>query len=563
MFKLESLTLNHNDDSQVYHFSTHSFVYGLNTVGKTALTKAIDYVLGSSEALTYQGLDHIDSIEAFISNGQTNLWIKRAIDGSYYYKRTNESQYSEVSADTYKDNICLIISDNTSTHMLDVYSKVFEEKPSFRSFSFLNFIDEKGLGDLSSVFTRARELKHQIRIRNIMGFFFNYENIEQIYEKELQLENAEKELSELEKDYQEYTRSVYQAKMLFKELQLSFTGDFSKDSETFSSFKSTYTRTAKSKSKDLVYLTKASFSLAEEIKLYTFMKNQSANMIERKERTKRLLSTLKAVVSETPEYDEYTKSIETTIEEIGKERIILSLTDYSKAIKDIEAEKEKLDNQIEYLRGQASDLTYEEAMKKVGLLEHIFSIIGKGFDADRFRQLEDQTTQLKRDIKSLKSSFSQSKIHKFNENLTEIYLKSGLDIKHLKEDLQDVGFSLEFDPFRLCLFATHKVDEFVQRFMPGSMTRQTHLQILTYLCMFGYLLENFTDFIYLPLLVIDSANQPMGQSVFEEVYPTITAIADQYGIQTIFMSKDRLEYLDAADVIDISMGLNKFHQKSE
>ena len=90
--------------------------------------------------------------------------------------------------------------------------KIFDEKPTFRSFTFLNYIEEKGLGDLSVVFTKAKELKHQIRIRNIMDFFFNYENIEQIYEKELELELAEKELSEISKDYQEFNRSLFQAK---------------------------------------------------------------------------------------------------------------------------------------------------------------------------------------------------------------------------------------------------------------------------------------------------------------------------------------------------------------
>lgn len=563
MFKFESITFNHNDDSQTYRFSMHAFVYGLNTVGKTALTKAIDFVLGSSEGLTYQGLDNIDSIEAFLSNEKTSLWIKRTVNGSYYYKRTVESQYSEVSSEIYKDNIFLLISDNSNMHLLDVYSKVFDEKPSFRSFNFLNFIEEKGLGDLSVVFTKARELKHQIRIRNIMDFFFNYENIEQIYEKELRLEQAEKELSELTKDYQEYTRSIFQAKKLFNELHLIYTGDFAKDSKTFSDFKTSYIRIAKSKSKDLVYLSKASFSLAEEIKLYSFMRDQSTNMIDRKERTKRLLSIIRSIVQEHPEYEEYTHSIEATIEEIGNENIILSLTDYTKAIKDIEAEKTKLDSQIEQLRNQASDLTYEAAMKKVGLLEHIFSIISREFNVEHFRDLESETARLKSEIKMLKSSFNQDKIKKFNENLTNLYLKSGLDIKHLNEDLQDKSFSLEFDPFKLCLFAKHKVGEQFQRFMPGSMTRQTHLQMLIYLCMFGHLNENFANFIYLPLLIIDSANQPMGLQIFEKVYPTIVSIAEQYGVQTIFMSKDLLESIDAGDLIDISTGLNKFHQKSE
>ena len=233
-----------------------------------------------------------------------------------------------------------------------------------------------------------------------------------------------------------------------------------------------------------------------------------------------------------------------------------------KAIKDIEEEKKKLDSQIELLRSQATELTYEAAMKKVGLLEHIFIILSREVNTDRLHELEIKTVQLKKEIKILKSSFNQSKVKNFNVRLTELYLSTGLSIKHLQEDLQDNSFSLEFDPFRLCLFATHKDQEQLVRFMPGSMTRQTHLQMLTYLCMFEYLKDNFPDFIYLPILIIDSANQPMGIEIFKEVYPTITQLADSIGIQTIFMSKDRLDSVSADDFIDISTGLNKFHKKS-
>lgn len=285
-------------------------------------------------------------------------------------------------------------------------------------------------------------------------------------------------------------------------------------------------------------------------------------MIDRKDRINRLLSIITSIVNAHPEYADYTQAIESIIKEIEDEKVILSLTDYTKAIRDIEQEKQKLDSQIELLRSQATELTYEAAMKKVGLLEHIFTILGREVNTDRLHELEIKTAQLKKEIKILKSSFDQSKVKKFNDRLTELYLHSGLSIKHLQEDLRDDSFSLEFDPFRLCLFATHKEQDQLSRFMPGSMTRQTHLQMLTYLCMFEYLKDNFPDFIYLPILIIDSANQPMGIEIFKEVYPTITRLADDIGMQTIFMSKDRLDSISEDDFIDISPGLNKFHKQS-
>lgn len=252
MFKVDLIRFNHADEFQEYKFSEHSFVYGKNTRGKTALTMAIDYILGSSDKLTYQGLDNIDSIEALLKNEMTSLWIKRTVkEGEYFYRRTEESDYSEVSADTYKDNICSILTQLQNNRYLEIYNKVFDEHPSFRSFNFLNYIEEKGLGDLSTVFTKAKELKHNIRIRNIMNFFFNFENIEQIYEKELLLDAKSKELEKLSLSYQEYSRSKVQQQKIFKELQLDYTGKYSTDYKTFCDFRSSYVRKAKANSKDL------------------------------------------------------------------------------------------------------------------------------------------------------------------------------------------------------------------------------------------------------------------------------------------------------------------------
>ena len=560
MFKLESIKFIHNEEIQEYKFTEHSFIFGKNTRGKTALTVAIDYILGSGEKLTYQGLDHIDSIEAHLTNELTNLWIKRDIEGGCFYRRTEESDFTQVSLNIYKDNICLMLMPDLNNRYLDIYTKVFDERPTFRSFNFLNYIDEKGAGDLSVVFTKAKDLKHNIRVRNIMNFFFNFEKIEQIYEKEVLLEQRSSELEKISMDYQEYHRIRIQQQKIFKELQLPYTGKYSKDYKCFCDFKNTYTREAKQKEKDLVYLSQASFSLSEEIKLYQFMKNQSINMVKRKERIKRLLTILDAVVNDAPEYLGYTKFIKETVERIDDENVILSLTDYTMVIKNIKKEKNRLDAEIALLKGKSSEISYEEAMKKVGLLEHLFDVLQENVDEGKVESLKKEVDGLKKEIKELKLSFDHNKIHSFNERLTELYLREDLAIKHLEEDLKEECFSLEYDPFRVCLYAKHMEGDYIVKFMPGSMARQTHIQILIYLTMFEYLKEKFPDFIIMPLLVIDSANQSMETDCFQKVYPVFMEMAETIGIQTIFLSKEKIEGIRSEDFIDISDGLNRFHQ---
>lgn len=80
--------------------------------------------------------------------------------------------------------------------------------------------------------------------------------------------------------------------------------------------------------------------------------------------------------------------------------------------------------------------------------------------------------------------------------------------------------------------------------------------------MLEYLHENFCEFIYLPILIIDSADQPMEEKSFEEIYPSLIEIAKNIGVQTIFVSKDKPTTVNDDDLIDITGGLNPFHQQS-
>ena len=62
MFRIKEIILYKGTDSKKYSFTDNTYIYGNNSVGKTAFTKVIDFVLGSSESLTHDGLDNIDGL---------------------------------------------------------------------------------------------------------------------------------------------------------------------------------------------------------------------------------------------------------------------------------------------------------------------------------------------------------------------------------------------------------------------------------------------------------------------------------------------------------------------
>lgn len=564
MFRLKEVTLHRGTDSKTYSFTDNTYVYGKNSVGKTAFTKVIDFVLGSSEEFSHDGLDGIDEVSAYITNEKTELWIKRSTVGEFSYKRTENSGYSIVSHDTYKDTICEVITEEIDAKAIQVYKKVFEENPTFRSFSFVNFVDEIGQGDLGAIFTRGKDIRHIVRIRKIMDFFFNYENAERIYEKSVELEGLEEEHKKAGDKLRSYEQSVSDIEKLFRELGLNYVGDMSIDLKTFKAYREQFSRETTKPKGDLAYLVRASHSLAEEIKVYGYLQNQSNESIARKNRTEKILSMLGAIVADNPDYEEDVTTINAMIKEIDKDKIILSLADYDKSIKKIQTEKDKIDKEIEKLKRQAAELGYEQTIKKMAIIENCFDTIDNSVDISRIQTLESRIASVKKELKALKNNYSKKDIDEFNIKLTEMYLRNDIkNVKYLNEDREQADFSLKFDPFSQVLVAYHREGDAVVAFTPGSMARHNHLQLLVYLCMLDFLHERFENFIYLPLLIMDSPDQAMDIASFEEIYPSMIKVANEIGIQTVFLSKVRVDAVDSMDLIDISEGLNPFHQKTE
>jgi len=563
MFRLKCITLYRNAKKKEYHFSENSYVYGHNNVGKTALTKVIDYALGSSEQLSHAGLDNISAVGAYLVNDNTELWVKRTLTGELYYKRTEASDYSLISLTTYKEYVAELITAEFDDRAVKVYQKVFDENPTYRSFAFLNFIDEIGQGDLGYIFTRGKEIKHLVRIRNIMDFFFNYENIEKIYEKRMELETIESRLKQSAERMSQYTHSVDSVRKYFATLGLSYSDDMIENNKTFENFRSYFFRNNTRSNDDIVYLTKASYSLSEEIKLYSYLKDQSQEAGNRKARTEWLLSTLKSIVAENDEYIDDVRAITDVIESIKRDRLILSLADYDVSIDKILKQKKSIDEKIARLRSRATELDYDKTLKIIALLEEDFRVINSIVDINECVQLEDQAKALRKGIKELKNSYSQKGITDFNHRLTQMYLESSAkNVPYLNEDREKEQFSLVFDPFSQVLVEKHKEEGGIVSITPGSMARHNHLQLLIYLCMHEYLHKHFTNFIYLPILIIDSADQPMDEQSFEEIYPSLMEIAQDIGIQTIFVSKSRPQTVNKDDLIDITDGFNPFHQQS-
>lgn len=578
MFRIKKLQLWKNEEIKEYNLEKSTYIYGSNSVGKTLFAEALNYVLGASSSskdedlFLKDGMNNITDIGAHLVNGQSELWIKRRKKSCFYYKRSIQDQYSQVSKQNYIKKIEELISASDSeSQQKKVYKSVFEEEPTFRSFAFLNFITESHQGDLNQIFTKGNEVKNAVRIKKIMTFFFNYKNVEEIYEEKKKLVKIQDDIDSLLRRKDKYLYLRNNLKFGFQKLGLNFTGKSEEDRKTISEFRRTYKRQDSKASGDLIYLSRASLSLAEEIKQYSFLSNQSKRAKNRKQNEEALLKLLETLSLEDATNSKYLSPVQKAIKRIHNERELLSVSSYDKAIAKIKEEKIKIDSQIEEIKSQAWELSFDEAEKQIIIINKLLSDFEDFTENAKLNKLEDNKKKIKRHLNDLQDEFNDDNIQKFNNDLLELYFDKNVsrNVNYVQSDKEEDGFNFNFHPLTQHLLVekielkeplkhTDKDEKIKILFVPGSLARRTHIQILVYLLMLEYVKNNFNQMKILPILVIDSADQAFQPNNFEFLYTEMIRFAKKIGIQLIFISKDLPNGNNY--VVDISNGFNPFYK---
>ena len=170
-----------------------TYVFGDNSHGKTLLAKSLDYVLGSTENMlinNIEGLEEITALSCVLIDDNRFVEFVRNKNGEYYIKYDINSEYSLVDDKKYKETLSELFT-NIDKNKLSLYYELNNNYLTCRALSFMNFLDETGIGNISTVFTRANEKKHIFRVKDIMDFIFKFEFLKKLKNKEKELENLE------------------------------------------------------------------------------------------------------------------------------------------------------------------------------------------------------------------------------------------------------------------------------------------------------------------------------------------------------------------------------------
>lgn len=572
MFKIAYLNVgyqNHAMSPTKYEFYDSTYVYGANNVGKTAMVQAIDYVLGKSDfnIKNKEGLDNIDYIEVKIIDGSDSLFLKRTSDNVCSYKKDEIDNYIDTSESLYKEELTYFINKGNSKYLQAFYDYAGEEL-TCRAFTFLNFIDEKGLGNLTNIFTRAKDYQHQSRVRRLMMFIFNFDNVKKLSE----LRNKEKQLVEyLNKYSQEKANYNYFVGLIQKEmmnLQIDTTLTIDNMQTVFQNYKRNFTRDSKKIQKssgDVGYLIKVSHALSEELKYQRSLEKQANKLSSRNERANNLLYAFKEIAQDDIEYGKYVAEINLLIEKQINNINILSIKDFSKTIEAIEKRKKKIDAEIENCLSGLDKNDYEDTIKKIGILEQAFNEIKKFKDVEVLEQKELELKETREQIKKLNNVFSETLRIKFNDLILKYYKELDGKVPFATEDFAKSKFKMDFNPLKGSLSGLKAKTEFNDElfsYNPGSMARETTWQVLSYLVMLELLIDEFNELPFMRILFIDGLNQPFDElkDSYPNIYKFVQQKAKSIGIQLVVVSTFEGLSIGAENQIDLTNGFNKAHQ---
>ncbi|MBQ6980284.1 MAG: hypothetical protein IJQ07_06535 [Clostridia bacterium] len=574
MFKINDVKLiySYSDVAPtIYSFDKVNYIYGTNNVGKTAMVKAIDFVLAKDDFNlgAYEGLDNVQAIEICLIHDNDYLYLKRSVDNIYSYKKSSGSMFVETSSELYKKELTYFINRGDNRYLEDFYQYA-DEHLTCRAFSFLNFLNEKDLGNISNLFLSTDTYYNQTRIRKLISFIFNYKNIKRISELEKENENFEQEIKMHADQVARYNYFISLIKNNMLDLQLDSTGSLEENKKAFIKFKENFLRdkdNSKTSNSDLAVLMRISCALAEEIKYQRSLEQQSQKLKSRNERSNKLLGAFKEILEYDGSYAKYLEEINSILEKQAQENDILSVKDFTRTIDAIEAKKYKIDKQIKECSVGLNRFEYGEILKKIGVIEQYFSEISKIANINEIKNYEEKVNENKKEIKRLNKEFADTLVNEFNHWINDVYAKLQ-DIKFSEEDSNISGFKIKFNPIAVSISGEKNINKGdkkeVVSYYPGSNARMTTWQILAYLGLFKVVNEHFQGFPLMQFIFIDGLNQPFDDT--ETCYPNVCEllknISKDLGVQLFIVSTRNLKIGDDGEkFVDLSNGFNKMHNK--
>ena len=566
MFNIASLSLLF--ESKVinrYDFHTLNYYYAQNSSGKTLLMHVLDYMLGGGiDVFSMEGMENVDEIELIANTPGGETFFIRKPKG-WFVKYSEEAEKQNVSPDAYKRiiNEALI---GLETTKLKEYKNLYGEDLTFRAFTFLNFVDEVGIGDIANVFTRQHQTRHAVRIQHVLDFIFDYSTTKRKSDLEKEIKRRQNRLNELVTEVAKYQTAKDGLSRLLAKYGFEYNDDSSFLEESISRIESFVDdETKKFETQKLFELIETVNDITNEIKTQRYLKEKSQDIETRSGRAQALLEEFERCFSDTRFFTNYKSEIERMLHQEIMTQSVLRIKDYEKTIEGLQSEKRKIEKQIDAIRSKSSLPSLQERLLDASLARISLRVLNQGLGSMiEINDLRESISSLDATLRSI--SIVANPCRSVNEFINEIYLANA-ESPMVREDSGKTGFAIRFDYKKLCVSGQCKIHDKDKYYLPGSLAKMTLWQICTYLAVLKYVL-NENGLPVLPILFIDGINQPFDNQVtgYPELLKLVFAISKSVGVQVIVTSTvydDALgEILRNQDVysFDLNGGFNSNHQ---
>lgn len=576
MFRIKKIIL-YKDDSikKEYGFEDINYIYGPNNKGKTVLYKTLDFLLGSSDNVlrdNLEGLDNINRLGIVISNNHKEVELLR--DANHFFVRHDlKGEYSLVDADTYKSHINDLLEIN-SAEVLDSYYRINDEHLSYRSLSFLNFLDESGIGNISTVFSRANQKKFIFKVKDIMDFIFKYEYLEKRVNKEREIEELESKIKTLNTKYLNIENALTCVKSVFSKYNIPHSNSFDDNYEQYQKMKISFSETITTSPKkyDLFRLLEMLNKIDNQIVTERQMKNQSSTIVDKNTKVNSLLNDFNHILGGNPNFIAYTKIISETLEKNQYVNSVINAKNYDASINNLIEKKKEIKSKIGTIKNELAGFSIEEKMLDLSKLQEAFEILNVN-DYVEINSVESDLRDAKKKLKAINKKIKEHINDSINEIITDMYVNSDKSIDFILEDKQKDSFKVLFDTSRLslsCYYKKHSQGNSIEQFfIPGSLARMTTLQVATYLSVFKYISDKKMRLPIMPLLCVDGLSQPFDdvndQANYKNVVKLLVKYAKECNVQLIIISihsyDDIKSHLCDNEVkeIDLTSGFNPWH----
>ncbi len=371
---------------------------------------------------------------------------------------------------------------------------------------------ENGVGDITNVFPKSKEIGELLNIKSIMLYIFNKENVQKITKMKEENEKLQAEIKELRltNDGSAFSEKIIRENM--SKLSFESTDSIQEMKDKFLQYKKTLQSDNKSvKNKDLLYLVKASQILAEEIKYQMFLQKQAKYESDNIKKSNKLLEMLNTILSKNDSNREIINILKKDIQDNDKDISLLNIKDYETSLHNLKAKKEEIDKQINIINTGLDKFTYDEKIKIVNILDNAFQNYNENNIDRQIEQKSEKIQANNKEINMLNNMVDANTLKRFNDLLTNTY-KLFNEIQLVKNDFSKDNFKLIFNPAKVSVYAviTEKDKEGNNKekiYMPGSKARMTLWQLSTYLTMAKFIKNNFKGMPFAEYLCIDAVIQ--------------------------------------------------------